>query len=141
MRISLSDAQCQNILLVGGFAESPYACSKIMEWASKFNGLDISKPDHVLSKAIPHGALSWYTHSAVQTKIAKFHYGAETDLEFDPNNPDMVGRQAFKNILGEWRIRGGWKSIVEKVEQYPSPPLFALNNIYFPFPGRENSRD
>ncbi|KJA18947.1 hypothetical protein HYPSUDRAFT_913356 [Hypholoma sublateritium FD-334 SS-4] len=103
-----------NILLVGGFAESRYAFTKITEWASKFTELDISKPDHVLSKAIPHGALSWYTRSAVQTKIAKFHYGAETDVEFDENDPDMVGRRVYKNILGERRVRGGWESIVKK---------------------------
>ena len=55
-------------------------------------------------------------HSAVQAKIAKFHYGAETDVEFDADNSDMIGRRVYKNILGERRVRGGWESIVRKVK-------------------------
>jgi hypothetical protein len=104
----------QQIILVGGFAESEYVFNKLKAWADDVK-IPIAKPDGVLSKAIAHGGLSWQIHSAVQSRIAKLHYGAETNYEFSAHNPDMVGREKRKNIRGQWRVRHGWQSIVHKV--------------------------
>lgn len=104
----------QQIILVGGFAESDYVFDKIKAWADHAK-IPIAKPDGVLSKAIAHGALSWQIHSGVQSRIARLHYGAETTYEFSALNPDMVGREKYKNIREQWRVRHGWQSIVQKV--------------------------
>ena len=115
-RCADSDFLSQQIILVGGFAESEYVFNKIKAWANDVK-IPIAKPDGVLSKAIAHGALSWQMHSGVQSRMAKLHYGAETTYDFSPHNPDMVGRQKNKNIRGQWKVRHGWQLIVQKVRE------------------------
>ncbi len=104
----------KHIILVGGVAESEYVFSKLNQWATK-QRISIGKPDGVSSKAIAHGALSWHLRSAVRIRIAKYHYGAETDLIYAQNDSEMSGRKRFQNILGETRVRGAWQPIVAKV--------------------------
>lgn len=104
----------KHIVIVGGFAESDYVFSKLTQWATK-QQISIGKPDGVASKAIAHGALSWHLRSAVRVRIAKYHYGAETDLLYDRDDFEMKGRGRFQNILGETRVRGAWHSVVQKV--------------------------
>ncbi|CAA7264554.1 unnamed protein product [Cyclocybe aegerita] len=101
------------IILVGGFAESEYVYSELKTWANK-RGLELAKPDGVLSKAISHGALTWHLESGVQLRVAKMHYGAETDLDYVAQDPEIHDRRTFQNILGQWRVRHGWNTIVSK---------------------------
>ena len=103
-------------MLVGGFAESPYVHSRIEAWC-KDNNVSVKKPDGPLSKAIAHGALSWHLHSGVRTRIARFHYGAEVQILHDPNDPEMIGREKYKDPKGDWRVRGAWKEIIRKVKK------------------------
>jgi hypothetical protein len=104
----------QKVVLVGGFAESPYVHSRIEAWC-KVNNVSVKKPDGPLSKAIAHGALSWHLHSGVRTRIARLHYGAEVQILYDPNDPEMIGREKYKDPKGDWRVRGAWQEIVQKV--------------------------
>ncbi|KDR73023.1 hypothetical protein GALMADRAFT_158647 [Galerina marginata CBS 339.88] len=101
------------IFVVGGFAESEYVFTEIKKLANS-NNIPVGKPDGVLSKAIAHGALSWYINSGVQVRIARLHYGAETNIEFKSADKSMTGRAKFQNVLGQWRVRGAWNAIVEK---------------------------
>ena len=87
---------------------------QLNKWATSKH-ISIGKPDGIASKAIAHGSLSWLIRSAVQLRIAKFHYGAETDAVYDSHDRAMSGRRRFHNILGETRVRYIWKSIVSKV--------------------------
>ena len=103
-------------MLVGGFAESPYVHSRIEDWC-KNNNISSKKPDGPLSKAIAHGALSWHLYSGVRTRIARFHYGAEVQLVYDPNDPEMAGRDKYMDPKGHWRVRGAWQEIVRKVKK------------------------
>ncbi|KAF9530685.1 hypothetical protein CPB83DRAFT_892332 [Crepidotus variabilis] len=112
-RISLRSLRLDRIVLVGGFAESEYVYSKIFDWASTL-GVLLGKPDAALAKAIPHGALHWHIRAAVRGRIAKYHYGAETDVAFCSGDPDMHGRERFTNLLGERRVRGAWQPIIGK---------------------------
>jgi hypothetical protein len=102
-------------LLVGGFAESPYVRTRIGAWC-RDNNVSVKKPDGPLSKAIAHGALSWHLHSGVRTRIARFHYGAEVHILYDPNDLDMIGREKYIDPRGNWRVRGAWQQIVRKVK-------------------------
>lgn len=81
----------------------------------KRHKIPAAKPDGSLSKAIAHGGLSWHFESSVQVRMTRLHYGAETDVFFDANDPEMTGRAKYKNARGEWRVRNAWKCIVPKV--------------------------
>ena len=107
--------QKQKVVLVGGFAESPYVHSRIEDWC-RINNVSVKKPDGPLSKAIAHGALSWHLRSGVRTRIARLHYGAEVHILYDPNDPEMVGREKYMDPKGDWRVRGAWEEIVQKVK-------------------------
>ena len=113
----------QKVLLVGGFAESPYVYSRIEAWC-RVNNVSLKKPDGPLSKAIAHGALSWHLRSGVRTRIARFHYGAEVQILHDPNDPEMVGREKYMDPKGDWRVRGAWNEIVRKVKILTKPSYF-----------------
>lgn len=102
-------------MLVGGFAESPYVHARIEAWC-RLNNVSVKKPDGPLSKAIAHGALSWHLRSGVRTRIARLHYGAEVQILYDPNDPEMVGREKYMDPKGNWRVRGAWQEIVRKVK-------------------------
>ena len=109
-------------MLVGGFAESPYVHLRIEAWC-RANNVSMKKPDGPLSKAIAHGALSWHLHSGIRTRIARFHYGAEVQLLYDPNDLEMIPRDKYLDEKGNWRVRGAWQEIVKKVKfpiRYPS---------------------
>jgi len=51
----------------------------------------------------------------VNAKVAKFHYGAEVNVEYDPSDPEMAGREYFLGADGEKRVRYTWHEIVRKV--------------------------
>ncbi|KAF8151658.1 hypothetical protein B0H34DRAFT_810676 [Crassisporium funariophilum] len=101
------------VIVVGGFADSPYVLSKIEDWCRQRN-ISVKKPDGPTSKVIAHGALRWHIQSGIQSRIAKFHYGAEINIAYDPSDPSMIGREIYKNVNNEWRIRYAWKEIVAK---------------------------
>ncbi|PPQ98960.1 hypothetical protein CVT26_014424 [Gymnopilus dilepis] len=102
------------IFVVGGFAESEHVYHELKTMAGAL-GIPVSKPDGALSKAVTHGALSWYLGSGVQVRVARLHYGAETEMDFDPNDHEMAGQIKFQDALGRWRVRHAWSTIVKKV--------------------------
>ena len=120
----------QKVVLVGGFAESPYVHSRIESWC-RMNNVSVKKPDGPLSKAIAHGALSWHLHSGVRTRIARLHYGAEVHISYDPDDPEMIGREKYMDPNGDWKVRGAWQEIVRKVKNL-TRSLFLLS-VYSSF--------
>ena len=121
----LIDSKTQKVVLVGGFAESPYVHSRIEAWC-RANNISVKKPDGPLSKAIAHGALGWHLHSGLRTKIARLHYGAEVQILYDPNDPDMAGREKYMDPKGDWRVRGAWQEIVRKVRNLTRCPWLPI---------------
>ena len=103
---------------------------QLNKWATSKH-ISIGKPDGIASKAIAHGSLSWLIRSAVQLRIAKFHYGAETDAVYDSYDRAMSGRRRFQNIFGETRVRYMWKSIVSKVPVLSWGDRYNLIYIFF----------
>jgi glutamate mutase epsilon subunit len=67
------------------------------------------------TKAVANGALAWYVDNPVSARVAKFHYGVEVSIPFDPSHPDMVCRLPFRNNQGELRVENAWHPIVAKV--------------------------
>jgi len=104
------------VVVVGGFAESDYVFSRLQEWA-QMKSLTIIKPDGSF-KAIAHGGLSWHIGSSVQIRISKLHYGAESDDDFSNDDPDLIGRKKYQNVLGQWRVRSVWTTIISKVRSF-----------------------
>lgn len=78
--------------------------------------IPVGKPDGALSKAVTHGALSWHMNSGVQVRVARLHYGAETDMELNASDADIINQTKFQDTLGRWKVRHAWSNIVKKVE-------------------------
>jgi hypothetical protein len=82
----------------------------------------VSPNTHIRStKAVANGALAWYLHGAVTTRINKFHYGVPINLEWDASNPEMHGRTRYVGADGMTRVNGGWSSIVAKASMNVTP--------------------
>ncbi|KAF8638104.1 hypothetical protein AX17_002444 [Amanita inopinata Kibby_2008] len=79
------------VFLVGGFAASDYLFHKVQEQLQP-QGLQVSRPDGHLNKAVADGAVSFYLDHFVSVRVANFTYGIECLTGFDKNNPDHVAR-------------------------------------------------
>ena len=59
------------MILVGGFAGSPYLLSQLTEWCAR-KGIKITRPDGPTAKAVVNGALTWALTSTVQARVARW---------------------------------------------------------------------
>jgi hypothetical protein len=69
------------------------------------------------TKAVVHGALSWYLDNSVSVRVSKYHYGTKISLPWSSVDSEMIGRPRFTEISDEVRVHGGWSSIVAKVRR------------------------
>ncbi|PFH47369.1 hypothetical protein AMATHDRAFT_67869 [Amanita thiersii Skay4041] len=79
------------VFLVGGFAASDYLFNQVVEQLQP-QGLQVTRPDGHLNKAVADGAVSFYLDHFVSVRVANFTYGMECLTSFDPSNPDHVAR-------------------------------------------------
>ncbi|KIL64018.1 hypothetical protein M378DRAFT_642370 [Amanita muscaria Koide BX008] len=123
--ISGIDNQCKNakdgvsikfVLLVGGFARSDYLYTKL-RGHFKSSGIVVLRPDtDHLNKAVADGAVSYYVDRYVSARIAKYSYGVNVNIPFDPADPGHVRRKStkFTDSDGKDRIPGIFSTILEK---------------------------
>lgn len=66
-------------------------------------------------KAVVNGALLWHIGNTVTSRSARYHYGTDISVPYDPEDPDHQGRTTHVTLSGEVRVDNAWSSIVKKV--------------------------
>ncbi|KZT03737.1 uncharacterized protein LAESUDRAFT_814408 [Laetiporus sulphureus 93-53] len=83
------------VLLVGGFAASPYLRTELQNYANS-SGLSLFYPDSGQSqpvKAVAEGALSYHLDDVVSARVAKYAYGSSCSRPYIPSLPSHEARQ------------------------------------------------
>ncbi|PPQ98997.1 hypothetical protein CVT24_003479 [Panaeolus cyanescens] len=104
-----------SIFLVGGFAANDWLFKQIKNKYSA-EGIDVSRPDRLVNKAVANGAISFYLDHLVSARIAKFHYGTPACVAFRPNDPDheVRSKDVFVGVSGRKWIKGLFSCILAK---------------------------
>ncbi|KAF9047815.1 hypothetical protein BJ165DRAFT_1344346 [Panaeolus papilionaceus] len=104
-----------SIFLVGGFAANDWLFRQLKNKYSS-EGIDVSRPDRLVNKAVANGAISFYLDHLVSTRIAKFDYGTQACVAFRPDDPDHQQRSknTFVGASGRTWIKGLFSSILPK---------------------------
>ncbi|KZT03735.1 uncharacterized protein LAESUDRAFT_659042 [Laetiporus sulphureus 93-53] len=98
MRRQSSGASGQStsmVLLVGGFAASPYLRTELQNYANS-SGLSLFYPDSGQSqpvKAVAEGALSYHLDDVVSARVAKYAYGSSCFRPYIPSLPSHEARR------------------------------------------------
>jgi len=92
------------------------------------------------NKAVSDGAISFYLHHIVKTRVSKVTYGTFCDVLYDPNNPNHRARDVFTcHISGVTRIKGFFDIILPKNTQVSERKEFRRSYCFdldeFPYAG------
>ncbi|KZT05474.1 uncharacterized protein LAESUDRAFT_813573 [Laetiporus sulphureus 93-53] len=103
------------VLLVGGFAASPYLRAKLQTYSQR-EGLTLICPESQPAKAVAEGALYFHLDDVVAARVAKFHYGSSCAVPWIPFLPDHMMRRAKVgvNAAGIPLVPGGFCIILPK---------------------------
>ncbi|KAH9485825.1 Heat shock 70 kDa protein 12A [Psilocybe cubensis] len=92
-----------SVFLVGGFAASDWLFNNLKDRFSAY-GLDISRPDSHVNKAVADGAISFYLDHFVGARVSKHAYGTNYAAVFQPNNPEHIARMSQKFVASDGRV-------------------------------------
>ncbi|KAK2464384.1 hypothetical protein APHAL10511_003531 [Amanita phalloides] len=111
-QLSNTSKPIKAIFMVGGFATSTYLFSKLDDHF-KPEGIDILRPDAYLNKAVAEGAVLFKLDRSVSTRIARYTYGTESCIRFDPSDTDHYLREhkSFESLSGD-RLLPDWFSAI-----------------------------
>ncbi|KAH9485819.1 Heat shock 70 kDa protein 12B [Psilocybe cubensis] len=106
------------VFLVGGFAASDWLFSQVKERLD-IMGIEATRPDSHLNKAVAHGAVSYYLDHRVTTRVAKYTYGIPCGIPYDEENEEHIQRSSMKyqSASGAWYIPGGFDVILPRGTQ------------------------
>ncbi|KAJ6592476.1 hypothetical protein B0H19DRAFT_1364978 [Mycena capillaripes] len=104
-----------SVLLVGGFGASDWLYSEL-KTGLKLRGLDVSRPDSHVNKAVADGAVSFYLDHFVSVRVAKHTYGTECVVPYISNNPEHRARSKSvrKNAAGDLNVPRSFSAILHK---------------------------
>ncbi|KAJ7214941.1 hypothetical protein GGX14DRAFT_609817, partial [Mycena pura] len=110
-----SDIPISCILLVGGFAASEWLYSELKKRLSPI-GLEVSRPDSHVNKAVSDGAVSFYLDRFVTARIAKDTYGIECGVKYNPSDAEHASRSksTYMDESGDLRVFEKFSSILLK---------------------------
>ncbi|KAJ6605464.1 hypothetical protein DFH09DRAFT_204052 [Mycena vulgaris] len=108
-------APVSSVLLVGGFAASEWLFSELKK---KMNarGLDVSRPDSHVNKAVADGAVSFYLDRFVSARISKYTYGIEVSNSYQATNAEHRTRSmhVITDAAGDLIVTEGFSAIMHK---------------------------
>ncbi|KAF4620562.1 hypothetical protein D9613_001104 [Agrocybe pediades] len=104
-----------SVFLVGGFAASEWLFKQIKEAFSE-KGLDVSRPDSHVNKAVADGAVSFYIDHFVAARVSKVAYGIDIHTNYQPTSPEhrLRAHTVFENDDGQIEIPGLFSTILSK---------------------------
>ncbi|PPQ74250.1 hypothetical protein CVT24_001151 [Panaeolus cyanescens] len=111
----LSSSQIASIFLVGGFAASDWLFKQLRDRFSG-DGINVSRPDSHVNKAVADGAISFYLDHFVSARIAKFDYGTPMSMIYRPDDPEHQsrGQDVYTGPSGRTWIKGLFDPILPK---------------------------
>ncbi|KAJ6458048.1 hypothetical protein C8R47DRAFT_1246793 [Mycena vitilis] len=86
-----SPVTVSSVLLAGGFAASEWLYPELKKHLNS-HGLDVSRPDAHVNKAVADGAVSFYLDRYVSVRISKHTYGIECLVVYAHNNGEHRAR-------------------------------------------------
>ncbi|KAI0725425.1 hypothetical protein C8Q72DRAFT_888785 [Fomitopsis betulina] len=103
------------MLLVGGFATSPFLRAQIMEHTDR-KGMHMYSPEGQTSKAVAEGALWFYLDHRVRARTIRYTYGSGVAPWYTPSNPEHIARAHLKYTVanGESAIKTGFAVLARK---------------------------
>ncbi|TFK63670.1 hypothetical protein BDN72DRAFT_902224 [Pluteus cervinus] len=112
------DHNISAVFLVGGFAASDWLFNSVQASLLNFN-IELSRPDSHINKAVADGAVSYYVDHFVSTRVAKYHYGVEYNVIYNPQKSDHVSRKEkiYHNLAGDPMLRGGFSVILPRTSK------------------------
>ncbi|KAH6910163.1 hypothetical protein BKA70DRAFT_1466549 [Coprinopsis sp. MPI-PUGE-AT-0042] len=117
--VASSQHPITHVFLVGGFSASDWLYSEVKR-ALQPEGLEISRPDSHVNKAVSDGAAAFVIDHYVETRVSRAYFGVCTIIEYNPAEPEHLRRQSkvytHPATLEEY-IRGLFHSILRKNEQ------------------------
>ncbi|KAF8627752.1 hypothetical protein AX17_006119 [Amanita inopinata Kibby_2008] len=81
------------IILVGGFGENNWLLYKIR---SAFNDSHIYRLENGMLNAVADGAVHFYLHHYVASRITRYTYGVKSSIKYDEYNPEHLSRASSK---------------------------------------------
>ncbi|KAF8345176.1 hypothetical protein F5887DRAFT_218796 [Amanita rubescens] len=120
-----------SVFLVGGFAGSDYLYKEI-NVALQHLGIDVSRPEGHLNKAVASGAISFYVDHYVEKRIVKVTYGNPCSYIYNPHDPEHLKRvtQVYESQSKKRYIRGAFDVIVRKGTQVSETEEFRRSYWY-----------
>ncbi|KAJ7057214.1 hypothetical protein C8F01DRAFT_1061528 [Mycena amicta] len=112
---AVSKVPISSVLLVGGFAASEWLFSELKQRLSVW-GLDVSRPESHVNKAVSDGAVSFYLDHYVSARFSKDTYGIKMRVPYEPSNSEHSRRShlRFINANGEEFISNTFASILRR---------------------------
>ncbi|KAJ7053499.1 hypothetical protein C8F01DRAFT_1166596 [Mycena amicta] len=113
--LQASPVAISSVLLVGGFAASEWLTSELKRRLGGM-GLDVSRPDSHVNKAVSDGAVSFYLNRYVSARISKEHYGIESAILYQFDNADHRARSksAYEDFEGDLMLPNHFSIILPK---------------------------
>ncbi|PPQ91153.1 hypothetical protein CVT25_003058 [Psilocybe cyanescens] len=113
-----SQTQITAVFLVGGFAASDWLFSQVKERLD-IMGIEATRPDSHLNKAVAHGAVSYYVDHRVTTRVAKYTFGVPCGIPYNDENEEHIKRSSLKyqSASGAWYIPGAFDVILPRGTQ------------------------
>ncbi|KAH7104330.1 hypothetical protein BKA62DRAFT_748745 [Auriculariales sp. MPI-PUGE-AT-0066] len=100
-----ANGDCQSLLLVGGFADSPFL-RQVLREKNEQRGMATISVDDGTKKAAAEGAVLWYIRQTVVARVCRSHFGTRTNRDFVPTDSRHKERasEAYKGANGDMRI-------------------------------------
>ncbi|KZT69686.1 hypothetical protein DAEQUDRAFT_750753 [Daedalea quercina L-15889] len=114
-QLELSGGQVSAVLLVGGFAGSPFLRSQLRDYARR-NNLVLFFPEYQTAKAVAEGALWFHLDHFVSARIAKHIYGTDCCRKFNISLPDHLKRahKRFAQVDGNLVVPDAFTKIISR---------------------------
>ncbi|KAF8142990.1 hypothetical protein K438DRAFT_2029807 [Mycena galopus ATCC 62051] len=104
-----------SVLLVGGFGASDWLYSELKS-RLRFQGLDVSRPDSHVNKAVADGAVSFYLDHFVSVRVSKHTYGIECVTAYLSEDAEHRSRlkSAVRDAAGDLMLPRMFSPILHK---------------------------
>ncbi|KAG8952712.1 hypothetical protein FRC03_012021 [Tulasnella sp. 419] len=116
IRAHVTPGDNTNVMLVGGFAASPWLYSEIQRRLRNL-GIKFHRADGGTAKAAAHGAVSFYLDHLVSARVVRWTHGVSASVQFDPTDPKhfmRLNKVYTDPLTGEDYIPKGFAVLLNK---------------------------
>jgi len=119
-----------SVFLVGGFSASDWLFSRLQGYLVP-RGIQFCRPDSHANKAVADGAITFYLDHVVSVRVARWTYGTEYSMFYDPSNPQHTTRSGtvFTYPSGRKYVPKAFSAMLAKGTQVSEDKEFALDLI------------